>query len=68
MSIATSEYSTPGIFFLLVVGTFLLLGVEFMDWYGHLIVDWGNNLGVDVYSLPGIRELTEFFKNAAHTP
>lgn len=70
MSLATDEFSTPGIFVMLVIGTFLFLGIEFLDWYGHLIVDWADKFGIDVYALPGIRELTEYFKGvgASHLP
>lgn len=68
MSLATDEFSTPGIFAMLVIGGFIYLGMIGIEWYGQLIVDLFDKIGVDVYTLPGVRELTEYFKGAAHLP
>lgn len=62
MSLANEEFSTPGIFILLVIGTPLYLGVKFMEWYGHLIVDWCAKFGIDATQLPGIVQLTELLQ------
>lgn len=62
MSLATDEFSTPGIFIMLVIGTPLLLGAWFVEWYGQLIVDWCAKFGIDATQLPGIVQLTEYFE------
>lgn len=67
MSLADSEFSTPGIFTMLVIGTVLLLGVEFMEWYGHLILDWAAKFGLEPQTWPGIRELSDYFASMSRT-
>lgn len=70
MSLATDEFSTPGIFMMLVIGSVLYFGVAGIEWYGQLIVDWFDKIGVDARTLPGVRELTEYFSSVgrSHLP